>query len=67
MLYAWTACHEHNMLRNLGNMLPPISSDNVVVTIPCLFELQAYVKAGAGEKGFGPLSVGFIVDKTIDL
>jgi len=29
--------------------------------------LQAYIKAGAGEKGFGPLSVGFIVDKTIDV
>jgi len=30
-------------------------------------QLQAYIKAGAGEKGFGPLSVGFIVDKTIDV
>ncbi|DBA69267.1 hypothetical protein WJX79_004479 [Trebouxia sp. C0005] len=28
---------------------------------------KAYIKAGAGEKGFGPLSVGFIVDKTIDV
>jgi len=28
---------------------------------------KAYIKAGAGEKGFGPLSVGFIVDKSIDL
>lgn len=29
--------------------------------------LQAYIKTGAGDKGFGPLSVGFIVDKTIDV
>lgn len=26
-----------------------------------------YVKAGAGEKGFGPLSIGLIFDKTIDV
>ncbi len=32
-----------------------------------LIDLQAYIKAGAGEKGFGPLSIGFIVDKTIDV
>lgn len=36
-----------------------------MISIWCL--LQAYIKAGAGEKGLGPLSVGFIVDKTIDL
>ena len=29
--------------------------------------LQAYIKAPAGQNGFGPLSVGFIVDKTIDV
>ncbi|KAL3155581.1 hypothetical protein ABBQ38_010838 [Trebouxia sp. C0009 RCD-2024] len=28
---------------------------------------KAYIKANAGQQGFGPLSVGFIVDKTIDV
>lgn len=47
------------------------SADLLRLSVGCLTNhcdwLQAYIKAGAGEKGFGPLSVGFIVDKTIDV
>ena len=48
--------------------------DVVAVTVCLLVKpftqfclLQAYIKAPAGQQGFGPLSVGFIVDKTIDV
>lgn len=47
-----------------GGLFFSATSCNVLT---CVCVLQAYIKAPAGQNGFGPLSVGFIMDKTIDV
>ena len=45
----------------------PLGTQFLLPVADSILLLQFYIKAGAGEKGFGPLSIGFIFDKTIDV